>query len=129
MMAQKTEDIVKWTASLDKAQSAILLSAEIKSGWVMYSQHTDPDGPIPLEFEFSGGSGLSVEGEVEELSKATKAFDEMFELEVIKFKGKADFRQKVMLTNSPATTKGYITFMCCDASKCLPPVTVELDIK
>ena len=55
-------------------------------------------------------------------------FDEMFELEVTKFKGKPVFYQIVHCTKKGTKLKGELTYMCCDNSKCLPPKTVDFEV-
>lgn len=129
IQAQNADSLVKWTSQLDKEQNAILITADIAPGWFIYSQFTEEGGPIPTEFEFSQSTGFSVEGKVEELSTATKGYDEMFEINVSKFKNTVEFKQKIKPTEGPINAKGTVTFMSCDAERCLPPVTVELDIK
>jgi len=54
---------------------------------------------------------------------------EMFGVNVIKFKDKAEFRQKIKGASSGTTIKGNVSFMTCDAEKCLPPVSVPFAVK
>lgn len=96
----------------------ITARAAMSGSWVIYSQNTEEDGPIPTSFLING-----VEDKWEELSKAKTQFDEMFEVNVSKFEGKAIFRKKIKKEN----VKEWIVeveFMTCDGEKCLPPDTV-----
>ena len=43
--------------------------------------------------------------------------------------GKAVFRQKVTVSQSPVTVTGYVTFMSCDDKQCLPPRDVEFALE
>lgn len=125
----QTDDLVVWTAEYDEAISSITLTATMKDDWVIYSQKTDPEGPIPLEIEFETVDGVEYIGEVEELTKPIKVMSEMFEVEVIKFKEKAVFVQKVKTLETAQLIKGNVTFMTCDSKRCLPPKTVPFEVK
>ncbi len=130
LAAQNSLDqLVVWTASYDKASSSLNIEAELKTDWVIYSQHTDPEGPIPLQFDFDDNEAVEFIGEVEELTTPIIKHSEMFGVEVMKFKDKASFRQKIELKSEAALIKGYVTFMTCDSQKCLPPRTIPFEVK
>lgn len=107
---------------INKSEVEITATADITKGWVTYSQFTDPDGPIPTEFVIG-----DVKINFEEKSKAVKEMDEMFGVEVIKFKDKAIFVKTMPM---PATGKvdGYVSYMTCDGARCLPPVDVNFSL-
>ena len=128
LSGQKTEDIVKWTATLDRAESVIIFEAEILEGWFTYSQHTEPEGPIPIEFEFETVSGLVLSGDVVENTTPIKKYSDFFDLNVLKFSKYAKFTQKVELSDGPIDVKGQVSFMACDAQKCLPPTSVPFTL-
>jgi len=128
LSGQKAEDVVKWTATLDRAEGIIVFEAEILDGWMTYSQHTDPEGPIPLEFEFETVSGAVLSGNVVENTVPTKTYSEMFEVDVLKFKKYAKFIQKVELSDGPVEIQGVVSFMACDSQKCLPPTSVPFTL-
>jgi len=121
-------DVVKWSIDFDKETSIVSIDADIEDSWVMYSQHTDPEGPIPLEFEFVESEDFSLIEEVIEITKPTIKFSEMFDIEVSKFTDQAKFEQKVKLNKSSGTIVVNVTFMTCDSEKCLPPRTVPLEL-
>lgn len=125
----QAEDLVVWTAAYDKASSSITLKADMKDDWVIYSQNTDPEGPIPLEIEFEDIEGVEYVGHAEELSDAIVEMSEMFGVEVIKFKEQAEFAQKVKVSQDGVIVKGNVTFMTCDSKRCLPPKTVPFEVK
>jgi hypothetical protein len=97
-------------------------TATMQDSWVTYSQFTDENGPIPTSFEVDGVTTKFVES-----SKVIKEYDEMFEVNVLKFKEKATF--DFIAEPSAKGKKVSITYMTCDGSRCLAPVTVDLDIK
>ena len=123
------ENLVDWKFSLNEEGTALEIEAKIKDTWVIYSQHTDPEGPIPLEFEFTEITGAELSGVVEELTAPMSEMSEMFGVEVKKFKKSATFKQKLMPKDGDRHIKGMVTYMACDATKCLPPKTIPFEVK
>jgi hypothetical protein len=123
--AQK-EKPVSWTFEVQKlSESEIELTAvaTMKPSWVIYSQFTEDDGPIPTGFYFDDKTI-----KFEEISKSITEFDDMFGVNVTKFKDKAIFKTKFTDLKS-SSLKGYVTYMTCDGAKCLPPADVEIIVK
>ncbi len=119
---------VKWTFSTEPAgdnEYYVLFNAAIDNGWKVYSQHIAAGGPIPTSFHFNNaGTGYELLGGVEELSKAEKKKEPLFDnMLLIYFKHEAQFRQKIRLTDTTAIVKGYLEFMTCDATQCLAPTS------
>ena len=130
--AKKDNGILKpvsWdisTKSLGNNEHEITYTANIKKGWTIYSQHTSDDGPVPTAFQFDTGDHFNLIGETSEEGKKKQGFDKLFDTEVIKFvKGPVYFKQKVKATNPDQAITGYLTFMTCDESRCLPPADVD----
>lgn len=126
LMAQPTP--VKWEVSYDQEALKVIFSADIEAGWVIYSQNTTKNGPVPTKFTFEDNSDFSLVGGVEETSKVSKKFDRLFEMDVLTLDGQARFEQEIKLENQ-TTIKGYVTFMTCDGDKCLPPTDVPFELK
>jgi len=122
---------VKWkvtSESLEDDTYYIHFNASIDEGWKLYSQDIDAGGPIPTTFKFLG-EGYELIGNVEELSKAEKKKEPLFDnMMLTYFKHDAHFRQKIKLTDTAALVSGEFEFMTCDASQCLPPEVVEFSI-
>lgn len=110
----------------DDATYTLTATAKMDDGWAVYSQHTPEDGPIPLSFTYESGEERI--GETEEKSEAIKMHSELFDLKVIKFKKEAVFTQKFKPAAGQKSIKGYLTFMCCDDLRCLPPTDVAFDV-
>jgi hypothetical protein len=125
----QAEDLVDWQFTLSEDGTELEIEATIATDWVIYSQHTDPDGPIPLEFEFTDLSGVELDGAVVELTKPITELSDMFDVTVMKFKKKATFKQKLKLTEGKPNIKGTVTYMSCDATRCLPPKTVPFEVE
>jgi thiol:disulfide interchange protein DsbD len=101
----------------------MIATATMQKTWVLYSQFTDDNGPIPTSFIVN-----DAEVKFEEKSKALKEYDDMIEVEVIKFKDKAVFTKKFPIKKGESIS-GYVTYMTCDGEKCLPPTDVAFDLK
>lgn len=129
--SQDFEDPVKWSfesEKLSEQEFKIKLIAEIEDGWAIYSQFTEEGGPIPTTFDFENNSKLELIGSVVEPDEKETMYDEMFEMNVTKLKGNVTFYQIVKTSVEGAHLKGFLTFMCCDDTKCLPPTDVEFEI-
>ena len=117
---------VSWTFETKKVDDhniEVIAIATMQKSWVLYSQFTDDNGPIPTSFVVN-----NEEVKFDETSKAIKEFDNMFDVDVIKFKDKAIFTKKFPIKKG-VSLSGYVTYMTCDGEKCLPPTDVPFDLK
>ena len=109
--------------------------ADIDEGWAIYSKDIFNNGvdcdveicPIPVTFEFNESKGLfNFIGEVvEEDTNKKVSQDPIFLMEVTKFEKQAVFSQTIEIISEDFKVTGYLTFMTCDDTKCLPPTDVE----
>lgn len=132
LLCQAQDDPVSWSFGAEHIEGSkykIKFNADIESKWYLYSQNIDEGGPIPTSFFFDDNNEITLVGSVEEKSEAIKNMDEMFGMEVIKFKDKAEFEQIVELKNDVAVISGELEFMTCDGMRCLAPKTIEFNIK
>ena len=109
--------------------------ADIDEGWAIYSNDIYNNGvdcdveicPIPVSFVFNESKGLfNFMGEIieEDINKKVSQ-DPIFLMEVTKFEKQAVFRQTIEILSEDFKLTGYLTFMTCDDTKCLPPTDVE----
>ncbi len=104
----------------------LIFTATIDDGWSIYSQYLESDdGPVRTSFEYDKGAHFALKGKNEESGSRKEAFDKLFEMNVIKFTKKAIFTQKVTVSDYNKPIEGYLTFMTCDDTKCLPPTDVD----
>ena len=105
--------------------------ANIEDGWTVYSQYLESDdGPVATTFEYDAGDHYALNGKTEEDKLNRKeGFDKIFQMNVTKFAKKAIFRQKIKVSDYSKPVAGYLTFMTCDATKCLPPTDVDFEFK
>ena len=112
--------------------------ADIEPGWALYSKDIYNGGvdcdieicPIPVSFEFNKDNKLEsyfdLIGDVVELDENKQVSqDPIFLMEVTKFTKRATFKQIIELDNDNANVRGFLTFMVCDDTKCLPPTDVD----
>ncbi len=128
-------DPVQWEANLLSTDSIeqIETKATIEEGWYLYSQFIGEDGPIPTSFSLGLAQQESDETvysfvEANEFSDYTvNTFDEMFQMDLIKYKKEATFS---IAADEIVGKTIYIQveYMCCDDNQCLPPVSKELII-
>ncbi len=121
---------IKWNFSTEKISDEeyyIVFTADIEEEWTAYSQYTSDEGPVPTEVTFEKAEGIEMVGKSSESGDRKEGFDKMFEVDVIKFTHKEPFviKQKVKVLDKSLPISGYITAMACDATKCLPPTSVD----
>lgn len=122
---------VKWeyaAKKISEEEFEVTFTATVDNGWNIYSQHTDPSGPVPTSFNFEENTNLEFIGETVETGKKKEAFDELFGVQVIKFGGVVTFTQKVKSMGGGNSVTGYLEYMSCDDEKCLPPKDIDFEI-
>ena len=120
-------DPVQWEVALyntGDASATIVATAQIESGWHVYSNDNDPlDGPIPTSFS------IATEGvEAGELRECTPEvhYDPNFDKDVKSFEGTVSWALDVSWTGDrPEKIDGLLTYMTCDDTKCIFPPDVE----
>jgi thiol:disulfide interchange protein DsbD len=116
---------VKWAFNYEKVSDTeytLHFDASINKGWVIYGME-ETDGPIPTSINFEEGDFALNDGIVSQ-SESTVAHDDIFMIELEKFKKEAIFTQNIT-AQSGTTVTGWVTFMTCDGEKCLPPTDVD----
>lgn len=117
---------VNWHFSYDDEQNLIVAEAKIDSGWYLYSQIQNEDGPIPTTFYIENSHGAFEQMFANRNSDYVKNdYDEMFETSLTKFYKEVTFTIKPLNENYK---NGYVEFMCCDNIKCLPPKKIYFNL-
>lgn len=120
---------VSWTFSSEKTgenEYELIFKAEIDLHWHLYSQDI-PMSPPATKFTFEENADYTIIGDVSEESQVVEEYDPNFEMELKYFANEAIFKQKVKLNSEGAKIAGYVEFMCCDDTKCLPPTEVDFN--
>ncbi len=104
----------------------ITYKASIEEHWHLYSQHIDM-APPATTFSFEKNGGYELVGEIAE-TVAIEEFDPNFNMVLKYFAHEATFTAKIkLLTKDKVVVKGYINYMSCDDTRCLPPADEEFE--
>ena len=129
------EDPVTWNFGLYPSEQDgmhdLVVHAEVDTCWHIYSQDNDPnDGPVPTEFAFEWPAGVTAQGNMNECTPIEE-YDPNFMLDLKFFEENVYWHQTLDLSgaSSDAVIKGYVYFMVCDASMCLPPEEVGIEVR
>ncbi len=112
----------KWVA---EGEYDLIFTAHISDGWYVYSQNLESDdGPIPTSFTWGSLDGVELIGDTKEDGPTHDGYDEIFEMNVVKYSGKPTFTQRVRIGDYASVT-GYVEYMTCDNDRCLPPTEID----
>ena len=125
-------DPAKWSYSvkeLSDTEAELVFTAKIDDGWHLYSQYTDPAGPLPIVFEFTKNADYELVGKVQE-PKPHEEMDPLFDCVVKSFSGTVVFRQKVKrLSEKEITVKGILSYQMCNNGSCIAPEDRDFSFK
>lgn len=103
----------------------IIFKATIDEGWKIYANDIADGGPVRTDILVDEKDGVQPLDGVEQLGRVKgPKFDEFFDMDLKWYEKRAVFRQKIMVTADEATVSGYLEYMTCDATQCLPPTEV-----
>ncbi|MFZ1617005.1 MAG: cytochrome c biogenesis protein CcdA, partial [Flavobacteriales bacterium] len=123
---------VKWNvaaAALDGGKWRLDFSAKVDDGWAIYSQESFGNGPIPTSIVLdSAGNATAVGKATETGPDMHEGMDDMFGVNVRKYKGLAVFSQVVEVKDPAQEVKGVIYYETCDDSKCIFPDPLKFSI-
>lgn len=122
---------VEWSfdvSEINNQEYELIFTADIEKGWTVYSQYIDDGGPVPTTITYET-EGLETIGKSTEEGYKKEGMDDIFEMNVIKFFDKEPYtiKQRIKKGNL-STVSGYLTFMCCDDERCLPPTDIDFSI-
>ena len=116
---------VKWTfeiSDIDDSSKEIVATASIDEHWKMYGTNLPEGGPISTVFIIEAITGASIEGDFLSSSQPKLYYDAMFQMELSSYEKKAVFTQRlIIIDKANFSVKGYVRYMACDATSCLPP--------
>ena len=125
---------VKWEFSVHETDSEneldVVFHASVDACWHIYSQFLDdPNGPLPTYFEVAVPDGVEKVGDVTECDPLVE-YDPNFMMDLKFFEEEVYWVQKVRLDADARSgdVTGFLSFMVCDASRCLPPEDIDFSI-
>lgn len=108
----------------------VVITATLEKDWHIYSQKTEPGGPLPTKLNFTPNPLIKLNGKPEEKGKLQKTFDKTFGVNVLYYSNEVNFVQTIKVKAGVQTNiKGYIEYMLCNDEMCLPPKKQNFDIK
>lgn len=126
------ENPVTWTLAAQKISETeydLAFKATVQKGWYLYSQNIEPGGPEPTTFTFTQNPNLEITGKAAEASAhKIEGMDPVFQMKVTKFKDEVSFTQRIKVKDATQTVEGFVTYMTCDDTKCLPPTDVPFKV-
>ncbi len=124
---------VTWTGSVQPLagdQYQVTFRADLEEGWTIYSQHNGPESSVvPTGFYFDDASHFEAPSGLEEMGDFKEGMDPIFQEEVKKFvSGPVIFQAALAVSDPQQPITGYLEFMTCDDTQCLPPEVVSFRI-
>lgn len=118
------KDMPIWNIQASKkAKNTYLLSykVQLQKGWHIYSQKAGK-GPVSTKVVIQKNPLLQVSGEVQEKGRLISHFEKAFNAVLNYYEDSLILEQNVRLRAKAKTIiNGYIEYMICNDSKCLPP--------
>jgi thiol:disulfide interchange protein DsbD len=116
---------VKWKLSSNKVNDCeyeLVFTGTIEEGWHVYSLNLKgDDGPMPAKIMLDKSADYEAAGKPTE-GKPIKAFDKVFEMDVVYFEKTVVFKQKIKLkTDKQTVVKGKYRYQVCTEEKCIFP--------
>lgn len=116
---------VQWKFSVNEQQK-IIAEAKIDSGWYLYSQIQQEDGSVATQFYIENEDGtLEHTFASRNAPYLVNDYNEMFQSKLSKFYKEVTFEIQALSTQN---LNGYVEFMCCDNTKCLPPKKINFNL-
>ena len=124
---------VQWTFTSKKIADKtyeIHMTASITGGkYHLYSQTNNADAPS-TSITFIKNPLLTMQGKVKEVGKLISKMEPVFGFKVNYYMNTVDFVQLVKSkVTAPASVKGSVEYIVCDDKQCLPPKTIDFDVK
>ena len=114
---------------LSPEQVELQFKLKLDDGWHIYSQKSDPNGPIPSEYTFEAGNEYKRIGGVVE-PKPHEEMDDIFKCIVRSFSGSVTFRQKIeRKTDKAFEVKGSMYYQLCNDGSCIAPDDTPFSFK
>ncbi|WP_372751121.1 cytochrome c biogenesis protein CcdA [Labilibaculum sp.] len=116
-------ETVSWdfsTEQLDNNEINLVFTAQIDKEWHLYSQHFPDGGPIRFSATFTPSDQYQLIGDLQEITKASTEYDDIFEMNIQYFVREAILKQKVKLLSETAfSIQGEMEYQTCREGECV----------
>jgi thiol:disulfide interchange protein DsbD len=125
-------NVVDWkfeSKKLADKKYEVKLIATVKNPWHIYSTTQPEGGPLPTKITFTKNPLVSPDGNIKEVGKLEKHYEEVFEIDTKFFSEKVEFVQVINVKgNAKTNVSGTVEFMACTNEQCLPPQSVPFTV-
>lgn len=129
MLQAQVGQVVDWSFESKKVSENeydLIIDAKIEDHWHLYSQYLESDdGPIATEIKIESEGIVEVIGKTSETGTLLKEHDPNFDMVLSYFAHNATFTQRIKVINPNEVIKGYVYYMVCDETQCLPPEYID----
>ncbi len=123
---------VKWSATTEMtgdAEGRIVMTANIGSGWHIYSNDVDPSvGPQPLTISYPKLDGVELVGKLTPSKAPHREHDEMFDADVSWWSQSVTLTQQFKATAPAFKIDLMILYSACNDQNCIPPARSEFSL-
>ncbi|MDE5568972.1 MAG: protein-disulfide reductase DsbD N-terminal domain-containing protein [Muribaculaceae bacterium] len=125
--ATEAQSPVRWRTSVrmtSPTEGEISIKALISEGWHLYALEMPAGGPKATSFDFSGSTGISLDGAIQPSESPITQMDPLFGKTLSWWDRNVTFTQRFTLKErKDARVKVSIYFMSCNGGTCTPPKT------
>lgn len=126
-------DPVAWKLRLEKLGDEswrLDFQADVHPGWYIYSQENFGEmGPMPTSIDIDEAAHIvSIAAPNEQGQGMVDGFDEIFEMNVRKFKGTVVFSREVQVKDPTQDITGLLNYMTCNDEACIFPDPVAFRV-
>ena len=107
----------------------VVFTGKAAPGWHVYGTNIPDGGPTPASFNIDSAKGARLKGALKGGPGIKSSMDPIFEMEVSYYEGTAVFTQRVELTEKNYDLQGYLKFGACNDENCLPPTSIDCQVK
>lgn len=123
---------VKWKAevkSLGNNEFLVTYTATIDPTWTIYDLGPYVDGPMATTFFIKENPSFKLIGKITPVTKAKRAHDSIWGMEIGKYYTKAVFTQKVkLLAKGEYKFTANVEWQACDDTSCTSPIDEDLTV-
>lgn len=114
---------------LSATETELVFSATIADGWHIFSTDVPPGGPTPTTLNIEQIEGAKTVGTLVGKGNQKEEYSDDFGMTLRFYEHAATFHQRFKLIGNSYHIKGYLRYAACNDQMCMPPRSVEFEIK
>ncbi len=123
MPARAQIEPVMWSTEVNPLENGvyrIVFTASVDAGWHIYDLGPyEVGGPMATSFEFADGEGYELDGGVYALADPVREFNDVYDMEIGYYEGKAQFAQNVKVPSGAVSLGVTADWMACNDQNCI----------